>query len=275
MSNIVKQELFTMTHDWEDVGNVQVPKGMLYVEQRGENPNGSEWDLGSPEAIHLDSLLLPPDELYLLNEVDTCYHAFSNTAHKFKLWWPNVELEAGEYKIELNLWGDYVGVGEDKPPVEDPEHTQVVVFFGEHNKAGKFVCGNCEDSVSHISTLEGGAYDIGFNVFVQWPQGSDAWANGMFIQSLTLTKLDVERYTVRVVKLGQESTIEATHDALNYVFEKKRTLAYSTDDCVHMMENELANESSYVEMIDTNLPSQQEAIATFEALGIKWATLHL
>lgn len=275
MSNIVAQELFTMSHDWTDKGNVQIPNGMSYVEGVGSNPNGSEWDLGAPEAIHLDELLLPPREHYLLNEVGTCYHAFSNSAHRFKLYWPAMRLDAGKYKVDIELWGDYVGVGTDKPPVEDPEHSLVMVSFGEHNKSGRHISRNGADNVSHISMLESGTYDIGFEVFVQWPQSSDAWANGMFIKSFTLTKLSDDQYTVRVVKVAQEAEQDILERIGGHVFDNRRTFTFSTDDCVHLMQSQLANERSYVEIVDADLPSQQEAIATFEALGIKWVRLVL
>lgn len=271
---IVRQELFTMSHDWTDVGNVQVPKGMEYMEWKGDNPNGSEWDLGSPEAIHLDKHMLPEKEAYFLNEVGTCYHAFSNTAHMFRMQWPDVELEAGEYKVELVLHGDYVDAGEDKPPVEDVNHAQVTVSIGEHNKSVKSVCRNCEDVVYHVSAIGAGTYDVSFEVFVQWPQGGDSWGNGMFIKSFTLTKLE-DTYTVHVVKVAQEATQDILERIGDHIFEKRRTFTFSTDDCVRLMQNEYANKRSYVEMVDVHLPSQQEAIATFEALGIKWAKLVL
>ncbi len=270
---IIKDELFTMSQDWTDIGNVQVPKGMEYAVTLGTNPNGSEWDLGNPECIHLDETMLPPDEHHYLNEVGTCYHAFCNCAHKFTLYWPNVPLDGGEYKLELNLWGDYVDAGEDKPPVEDVEHTQVTLSFNDNSKS-KFVCRNCEDVVTHTVTLPKGLYNIGFEVFVQWPQGGDAWANGMFIKSFKLYKLE-DRYTIKVVKLAQESTHEMTQDVLDYVYDNKRTLTFSTDDSVRMLENEQGNERSYVEMVDIDMPSQREAISTFEALGIQWEELHV
>lgn len=271
---IVKQELFTMSHDWKDVGNVQVPLGMNYVEQVGLNPSGNGHDLGSPEAIHLDKTMLPSHEHYFLNKVGTCYHAFANSAHKFMLWWQDVELTSGVYKLELEYTGDYVNAGTDKPPVSDQYHTEIELSIGKA-KHIVYANRNGSDTASIQQVIDSdGLFNVGIFIYVKWPKSSDMWANGMFIKSITLTKLNTV-YEVRVVKVAQEANEDTLSKVMDYVHIRRRTFTFSTDDCVKLMQNVQANKNSCVEIVDKDDPSQQGTISVLEALGIKWEELNM
>lgn len=82
-------------------------------------------------------------------------------------------------------------------------------------------------------------------------------------------------YRVIVTKLPQEASKSLAQQYLEYTNERRRSLVYSADDCVHLLSNSLAQENSYAEIVHPNEASQAETIAMLDALNLHWEELVL
>lgn len=264
------------TGEWYDIGNVQVPNGMKFKEVLGTNPEHPDdpvQDLGQIEAVHLDKEYIPPEEHEkFLNEWGVCWHAFSRTAHSFMLYWEDVSVTRGKYKLTMELCGDYVGEGTDKPPVEDPEHAKLTLFVGD-GSCSTYINRNSNQVIEReIDITEDATINIGFDVFVQWAQSSESWANGCFIKSFTFEYVAPlgELYNIFVLLIPQEATLSRSQEIVEDAFKDKRTFMYSADDALYSLQNPRADSDSKVYVVDMHMPSQQRAIALFDASGVPW-----
>jgi GH25 family lysozyme M1 (1,4-beta-N-acetylmuramidase) len=184
---------------WYDVGNVQVPiidgRKMTYWEAEGDNPfgDGQPWnDFGLPEGVYRWDAHLPEHEHFFLNDEGRCYHLFAPAS----AWWvrfaDNVHLTPGAYRLSLDLWGDWVDlVDGQKVPKSDPGHARVELFLDE---AGKEIW--LRPEYSDQSTLqktftveEAGEYEAGFGILTVFAPGDKPGANGCFLRSFTLARI--------------------------------------------------------------------------------------
>lgn len=80
-------------------------------------------------------------------------------------------------------------------------------------------------------------------------------------------------YTVIVTKLPQEATDSIAQKYVKYTNLHRRTLVYSLDDLIRLLNNPLGNDRSHVEIVNKNDPSQIETIKVLDKLGIDWVSI--
>lgn len=212
---------------WYDVGNTQVPiingRKMDYWEAEGKNSfagDDSQNDFGAPEGVHRWDALMPQQEHFLLNEQGRCYHLFAPS----NAWWVrfshHIHLDPGTYRLNLDLWGDWVDIKEGKKqPKPDPKHAQVELFISDQGKEAWFTPAlDAQNTLQReFQFTEAGEYDVGFGVLTVFPPDSGPGANGCFLQSFSLERVAVEEPAVE--EPGSE---EGTSEELSSMTEIAR-----------------------------------------------------
>ncbi len=189
-------------YDHAENSNVQVPiiggKKMKYWEAEGKNAfsDGKPWNDFSPtEGVHRWDAFLPQHEHYFLNEKGRCYHLFAPS----KAWWARfyhtIQLVPGTYRLRLDLWGDWVDiVNGKKQPKKDPQHARVELFLGEQGLQAWQIPNFDDQSIlqSEIKVDQSGKYDVGFGILTVFAPGGGEGANGCWLRSFTLERIDVQ-----------------------------------------------------------------------------------
>lgn len=185
---------------WYDVGNVQVPilqgQRMVYWQAEGQNrfADGKPWNnFGPPQGVHKWDTLMPAQEHYLLNDRGRCYHLFGPS----QPWWVRysyrLNLTPGVYRLALDMWGDWVDlVDGQKQPKPDPNHARVELFLGERGRE-TWLRPNYsgQKKLQAEFTVEvAGEYELGFGILTVFAAGGSPGANGCFLRSFVVKRVE-------------------------------------------------------------------------------------
>ena len=187
---------------WYDLGNVQVPiingRKMDFWSAAGKNifGDGKPWNDFAPlEGVFRWDTHLPEREHYFLNDKGRCYHLFGPAMASWARFSYKVHLEPGTYRLELDLWGDWVDIKKGKKvPKPDPGHARVELFLSDQGQKDWIRPEYNAQSVlkREIRVEHSGEYDVGFGVLTVFAPGGGPGANGCFLRSFKLERVEVE-----------------------------------------------------------------------------------